>query len=69
MFKKKPVHKEVHKPEVHKPIHRREADIELPENEPIQAQPEKTDLQCVEEGCFELKAPGQTHVCSKHMRT
>lgn len=29
---------------------------------------EKTDRQCVVEGCFDEKAPGQTHVCVKHVR-
>ena len=29
----------------------------------------KTDAHCTVEGCFELKAPGQTHVCVKHIRT
>ena len=24
---------------------------------------------CVVDGCFELKAPGQTHVCINHIRT
>lgn len=29
---------------------------------------EKAEDVCVEEGCQEKKAPGQTHVCSKHVR-
>lgn len=28
----------------------------------------KTDDMCEVEGCFEKKAPGQTHVCVKHIR-
>jgi len=31
--------------------------------------PEKTDAHCVVEGCMEVKAPGQTHVCTQHIRT
>ena len=29
----------------------------------------KDDTQCVEDGCRELKAPGQTYVCAKHCRS
>jgi hypothetical protein len=38
-------------------------ELELPK------QTEKTDAMCVEEGCFELKAPAQTYLCAKHMRS
>ena len=31
--------------------------------------PKKTEVHCVVNGCLELKAPGQTYVCVKHMRT
>ena len=31
--------------------------------------PEKTAAHCVNDGCYELKAEGQTHVCAKHVRS
>lgn len=31
--------------------------------------PIKSEDTCVEEGCFGKKAPGQTNVCTKHIRT
>jgi hypothetical protein len=37
---------------------------ETPFNPPV-----KSDSLCVHDGCFEGKAPGQTHVCAKHIRS
>lgn len=31
--------------------------------------PKKTDEMCEVDGCFEKKAPGQNHVCAKHVRS
>jgi len=32
-------------------------------------EPVKTDRHCAVDGCFEEKAPGQTYVCAKHVRS
>jgi len=37
--------------------------------EPPPPKKEKTESQCVHEGCYEPKAPGQTYVCAKHVRS
>ena len=29
----------------------------------------KTEEMCEVEGCFDVKAPGQSHVCTKHVRS
>lgn len=29
----------------------------------------KDETMCVEEGCFEPKAPAQTYLCAKHVRS
>ncbi len=38
------------------------------EDEETPAAKIKDESMCVEEGCFEPKAPGQTYVCAKHIR-
>jgi len=37
-------------------------DVETP-------RPEKTERHCAVDGCMEEKAPGQTYVCTRHVRT
>jgi len=31
--------------------------------------PVKTDAMCEVDGCYDMKAPGQNHVCLKHQRS
>lgn len=36
---------------------------------PVVAERVKDDTMCVNDGCYEPKAQGQTFVCTKHIRT